>query len=102
MLQKFFFKRFRTFALIMIIPLMTIFGVMGYLAIDAQQNDFKRIGENTLISINDNIVNIVYSSINQQDVAMRNAQYMISMKKLMNHDILVFKDIIFMDSIINI
>ena len=101
MLQRFFFKRFRTFALIMIIPLMTIFGVMGYVAINAQQNEFKKIGESTLTSINDNIVNIVYSSINQQDVAMRNAQYMISMKKLMSHDILVFKDIIFMDSIIN-
>ncbi len=101
MLKKFFFKRFRTFALIMIIPLLTIFGVMGYIAINAQQNEFKKIGENTLTSINDNIVNIIYSSINQQDVAMRNAQYMISMKKLMSHDILVFKDIIFMDSIIN-
>lgn len=101
MLKKFFFKRFRIFASIMIIPLMTIFIVMGYLAIDAQQNDFKKIGDTTLTSINDNIVNIIYSSINQQDVAMRNAQYMISMKKLMSHDILVFKDIIFMDSIIN-
>lgn len=101
MLQKFFFKRFRTFALIMIIPLMTIFGVMGYVAINAQQNEFKKIGDTTLTSINDNILNNIYSSINQQDVAMRNAQYMISMKKLMSHDILVYRDIIFMDSIIN-
>lgn len=100
-MQKFFFKRFRSFALIMIIPLMTIFGIMGYLVINAQQNDFKKIGSNTLTNINDNIVNVIYSSIYQQDVAMRNAQYMISMKKLMRHDILEYRDIIFMNSIIN-
>ena len=101
MMQKFFFKRFRTFALIMIIPLLTIFGIMGYLVINAQQNDFKKIGANTLTSINDNVVNVIYSSIAQQDVAMRNAQYMVSMKKLMRHDTLTYRDIIFMDSIIN-
>ncbi len=101
MLHKFFIKRFRTFALIMIIPLLTIFGVMGYLVIKAQQEDFKKIGVNTLNSINDNIVNVIYSSINQQDVAMRNAEYMISMKKLMSHDILAYRDVIFMESMIN-
>ncbi len=101
MLKKFFFKRFRTFASIMIIPLMIIFGIMGYLVINAQQNDLKKMGENTLTSINDNILNVIYSSINQQDVAMRNAQYMIAMKKLMSHDILVYRDIIFMNSMIN-
>jgi sensor histidine kinase YesM len=85
----------------MIIPLMIIFGIMGYLVMNAQQNDFKKIGVNSLTSINDNIVNIIYSSIHQQDVTMRNAQYMISMKKLMSHDILVYRDIIFMNSIIN-
>lgn len=101
MLQKFFFKRFQTFALIMLIPLLTIFGIMGYLVINAQQNDFKKMGANTLSSINDNVVNIIYSSIHQQDVAMRNAQYMISMKKLMSHETLMYRDIIFMNSIIN-
>ena len=85
----------------MIIPLMLIFGIMGYLVMNAQQNDFKKMGASTLTSINDNIVNVIYSSINQQDVAMRNAQYMISMKKLMSHDVLVYRDIIFMNSIIN-
>lgn len=101
MLKKFFFKRFRTFALIMLIPLLTIFGIMGYLVINAQQNDFKKMGANTLSSINDNVVNVIYSSVHQQDVAMRNSQYMISMKKLMSHETLMYRDIIFMNSIIN-
>ncbi len=101
MLQKFFLKRFRTFALIMIIPLVTIFAIMGYLVLKAQQDDFKKVGSNTLTSINDNVVNIIYSSIHQQDVAMRNGQYMISMKKLMSHEVLKYRDIIFMNSIIN-
>jgi len=101
MLQKFFLKRFRTFALIMIIPLLTIFGVMGYLVINAQQDEFKKVGSNSLASINDNVVNVIYSSIHQQDVAMGNAEYMISMKKLMSHEVLKYRDIIFMNSIIN-
>lgn len=85
----------------MIIPLLMIFGIMGYLVINAQQDDFKKMGANTLSSINDNIVNVIYSSVQQQDVAMRNSQYMISMKKLMSHEILMYRDIIFMNSIIN-
>lgn len=101
MLHKFFLKRFRRFASIMIIPLIIIFGFMGYLIIKAQQNDFNKMGENALTSINDNIINVIYSSINQQDVAMRNQQYMISIKKLMGHEVLEYRDIIFMNSIIN-
>lgn len=101
MLHKFFIKRFRTFALIMIIPMIIIFTILGCFAINTQQNLFHGMGVSTLTSINDNVVNVIYSSIHQQDVAMRNAQYMISMKKLMGHDILVYRDIIFMDSMYN-
>lgn len=101
MLHKFFIKRFRTFAVIIIIPMILIFGIMGYIVINTQENDFKKMGDNTLTSINDNVVNVIYSSIHQQDVAMRNAQYMIAMKKLMSHNILVYRDIIFMDSMYN-
>lgn len=101
MLQKYFLKRLRNFALVMLIPLMLVFLIMGYEVIEAQQNDFKKIGDNTLNNINDNVINVIYSSINQQDVAMRNAQYMISMKKLMSHEILEYRDVIFMNAVIN-
>lgn len=101
MLQKFFIKRLRTFALIMIIPMIIIFVILGCFAFNTQQDTFHSIGNSTLTSINDNVVNVIYSSIHQQDVAMRNAQYMISMKKLMSHDILVYRDIIFMNSMYN-
>ncbi len=101
MLQKFFIKRFRTFALIMIIPMIIIFSILGGFAINTQRDAFRSMGVSSLTSINDNVVNVIYSSIHQQDVAMRNAQYMISMKKLMSHDILVYRDIIFMDSMYN-
>lgn len=87
--------------MIMIIPLLVIFIIMGFLIIKAQEDELKKMGAMTLTGINDNIVNIVYSSIHQQDVAMRNAQYMIAMKKLMTHEPLLYRDYIFMNSIIN-
>ena len=101
MLHKFFIKRFRMYALIMLIPLLLLFILMGYLSIDAQQEEFKKQGVNTLSSINENVINVIYSSINQQDVIMRSAQFELSMKKLLSHDQMEYRDGIFMSDIIN-
>lgn len=101
MLKKFFIKRFRTYALIMIIPMLLLFIIMGYLLIDAQKKDFEKMGSHTLESINENIINNIYGTIYQQDAIMRNAQYKLSMKKLLSHDLLEYRDIIFMNAMIN-
>ncbi len=101
MLHKFFIKRFRTFAVIMFIPLLLLFTVMGFLIIYAQQDALKKQGADTLKSINDNIVYVVYSTIHQQDVMMGNAQYKLSLQKLLSHDQLEYKDVIFMNAIKN-
>lgn len=101
MLKKFFIKRFRTYALIMIIPMLLLFAIMGYLLIDAQKKDFEKMGIHTVDSINENIINTIYSTINQQDVILRNAQHRLAMKKLLSHDQLEYQDIIFMNAIIN-
>lgn len=101
MLRKFFIKRFRTFSIIMFIPLLLLFTIMGFLMIYAQQEELKRQGTGTLKSINDNIVYVVYSTIHQQDVMMGSAQYKLSLQKLLSHDQLEYKDVIFMNAIKN-
>lgn len=101
MLKKFFIKRFRTYALIMIIPMLMLFFIMGYLLIDAQKKDFEKIGSHTVENINENVLNNIYSTINQQDVILRNAQHRLSMKKLLSHDWLEYRDVIFMNATIN-
>ncbi len=101
MLKKFFIKRFQTYALIMIIPMLVLFSIMGYLLIDAKMKDFYRMGTHTVDSINQNIVNNMYSTIHQQDIILRNAQYKLSMKKLLSHDILEYRDIIFLNAMTN-
>ncbi|MGB8455095.1 MAG: histidine kinase [Anaerocolumna sp.] len=101
MLRKFFMKRFRTFAFIMFIPLLLLFIIMGFLNIYSQQEELKKQGVDTLKSINDNIVYVVYSTIHQQDVTMGSAQYKLSLQKLLSHDRLEFKDVVFMNAIEN-
>ncbi|WMJ87262.1 sensor histidine kinase [Anaerocolumna sp. MB42-C2] len=101
MLRKFFMKRFRTFAIIMFIPLLLLFIIMGFMNIYSQQEELKKQGVNTLKSINDNIVYVVYSTIHQQDVMMGSAQYKLALQKLLRHDRLEFKDVVFMNAIEN-
>ncbi|QHQ63092.1 hypothetical protein Ana3638_21855 [Anaerocolumna sedimenticola] len=101
MLRKFFMKRFRTFAIIMFIPLLLLFIIMGFMNIYTQQEELKKQGANTLKSINDNIVYVVYSTIHQQDVMMGSAQYKLALQKLLSHAQLEFKDVVFMNAIEN-
>lgn len=98
MLHKFFIKRFRTYAIIMIIPLLVLFLIMGYLILDTQQKELEKQGINTLESINDNIVYVAYSTIHQQDVMMRTAQYKLSIQKLLSHSKMEYQDVIFMNA----
>ncbi len=101
MLKKFFIKRFQTYALIMIIPMLLLFIIMGYLLIDTQKKDFEKMGVHTIDSINQNIINNIYSTIHQQDTILRNEQHKLSMKKLLSHDLLEYRDIIFMNAMTN-
>ena len=101
MLKKFFIKRFRTYALIMIIPMLLLFAIMGYLLIDTQKKEFEKMGVHTVGNINENIINNIYSTIEQQDAILRNAQHRLSMKKLLSHDSLEYRDVIFMNATIN-
>ncbi|WP_069999096.1 sensor histidine kinase [Cellulosilyticum sp. I15G10I2] len=98
MLRKFFIKRFRTYAIIMIIPLLVLFLIMGYLILETQQRELEKQGVNTLKSINDNIVYVAYSTIHQQDMMMGIAQYKLSIQKLFNHSELEYQDVIFLNA----
>jgi sensor histidine kinase YesM len=96
MLKKFFIKRFQTYAMIMIIPMLLLFIIMGYLLIDTQKKDFEKMGVHTVDSVNENILNNIYSTIEQQDDILRYEQHKLSMKKLLSHELLEYRDIIFM------
>ncbi len=74
---------------------------MGYLLIETMMKDFEKMGGHTVASINENIINNIYSTIDQQDTILRNAQHRLSMKKLLSHDQLEYRDIIFMNATIN-
>jgi len=85
----------------MIIPLLLLFIIMGYLLIDTQMNDFKKMGSHTIDSINQNIMNNIYSTILQQNNILRNEHYKLSLKKLLSHEMLEYRDVIFMNAMIN-
>ena len=80
----------------MFIPMLLLFIIMGYLLIDTQKKDFEKMGVHTVDSVNENILNNIYSTIEQQDDILRYEQHKLSMKKLLSHELLEYRDIIFM------
>jgi sensor histidine kinase YesM len=76
--------------------MLLLFIIMGYLLIDTQKKDFEKMGVHTVDSVNENILNNIYSTIEQQDDILRYEQHKLSMKKLLSHDLLEYRDIIFM------
>ena len=55
MLKKYFLKKIKTYFLIMIIPTLLLFIILGYLLISVQQKQIKEEGKNSLNSFNDSL-----------------------------------------------
>lgn len=86
MLRKYFLKRVRVFFLIMIIPTLVLFAVIGYLLISVQQKQIQEEGKNSLNSFNDSLEASLYNMEYQLDVMMTSSSFSLSLRNLLNQN----------------
>ena len=84
MLKKYFLKKIKTYFLIMIIPTLLLFIMLGYLLISVQQKQIKEEGKNSLNSFNDSLEASLYNMWYQLDVLMSNSSFSLSLRNLLN------------------
>lgn len=84
MLKKYFLKKIKTYFLIMIIPTLLLFIILGYLLISVQQKQIKEEGKNSLNSFNDSLEASLYNMGYQLDVLMSNSSFSLSLRNLLN------------------
>lgn len=98
MMKRFFYKRFKNFFLIMIIPTVVMFCIsLVYLDF----NDKKVIQKNaeyTLANVNQNIDLVITNAIYQQDLMTVNPSLVVSLWRLLTRDSIDYADYIFLNS----
>ena len=82
--KKYFLKKIKTYFLIMIIPTLLLFIILGYLLISVQQKQIKEEGKNSLNSFNDSLEASLYNMGYQLDVLMSNSSFSLSLRNLLN------------------
>lgn len=84
MLKLFFLKRVRSFFVIMIIPNLLLFAVIGGFVISAQHNALQQKGPAVLNSIEEGLESSLYNASYQMDVMMNSPSYVLSLKNLLS------------------
>lgn len=95
MLKKFFLKRVRSFFMIMIIPNLLLFAVIGAFLLVSQQTAMKERGPVTLNGIEESLEASLYNTSYQMDVLMSNPSYSLSLKRLLADRDMDQKDLLF-------
>lgn len=95
MLKRFFLRRVRSFFVIMIIPNLLLFVVIGMVLLGTQKAALRERGPVTLNSIEESLEASLYNTSYQVDVLMTNASYSLALKKLLSHTEMTQKDQMF-------
>lgn len=101
MLRKYFFKRFRSYFLIMFLPMLLVFLVTGYFLMSSQQKKIEDEGPATLDSFEESMEATLYNVGYQLDVMMSNSSFSLSLKNLLGNSGMEQKDQIFYDLLKN-
>ena len=96
MMKRFFMKRFRTFSIIMILPIVIISLISLFILVQNKKAELLHQEMNTVNRINDTLDNTISNAIFQQNSMMSNAQYALSLKKVMAYSDMDLKDSIFL------
>ncbi|MCI8994928.1 MAG: histidine kinase [Lachnospiraceae bacterium] len=95
MLKKFFLRRVRSFFMIMIIPNLLLFAVIGAFLLVSQQKAMEERGPVTLDIIEESLEASLFSTGYQVDVLMSNPSYSLSLKRLLADTDMDQKDLLF-------
>lgn len=98
MMKRFFYKRFKNFFLIMIIPTVVMFGIaMVYLDSNAK-GAIQQQAEYSLANVEQNIDLVITNAIYQQDLMTVNPNLVVSLWRLLTRDSIDYADYIFLNS----
>lgn len=99
MMQKFFFKRWKSFFIIMLIPIIIISIISSVFIYNRSMDSIVQNSGNTLTIIDDNLNIVLSTSAYQYDLLTYNPQLIISLEKLFQQDNFEYTDLIFSKSI---
>jgi len=86
MLKKYFLRRFRSHFLLMFLPMVLVFLVIGYFLMSTQQKAIATEGPATLNSFEESLEASLYNMGYQLDVMMSNSSFSLSLKNLLSKE----------------
>ncbi len=99
MMQKFFFKRWKSFFLFMLIPIIILSSISTFFLYNGNKTSVAQEASNTLSIINDNFNTVLSASAYQYDLLTYNPQLILSLEKLLRGTTFEYTDLIFSNSI---
>lgn len=99
MLKKFFFKRFKTFFLVTLIPILILTIISSSFLYRSTKNSLVQKSSNNLALLNDNLSTVLSSCSYQYELLTYNPRLILSLEKLLSHDTFEYSDIVFINSL---
>ncbi|WP_099469408.1 cache domain-containing sensor histidine kinase [Konateibacter massiliensis] len=99
MMKKFFFRRFKNYFLIMLLPTFLLYAVLLFFIVNKEINSISTKENHSLNSIETNINLVVDNALYQQNIMTNNPQLSISLQKMLMFHEMEYGDTIFYNSI---
>jgi two-component system sensor histidine kinase YesM len=99
MMRQFFFKRWKTFFLIMLVPIIILSTLSTFFLYNESKNAANEKSVNTLNIIYDNLDVVLSSSAYQYELLTYNPRLVLSLEKILFNDTFDYNDVIFLNSI---
>ncbi|MGN8632114.1 cache domain-containing sensor histidine kinase [Blautia sp. HCP3S3_G3] len=99
MMRRFFLKRFKQFLLVTLIPTLLLSAVFLGFQFRSSIRNMTTESANTLIRVDDNITNVVGSSVYQYELLTYNPRLALSLKKFFQHDDFTYSDVVLLNSL---
>ncbi|MDO5423245.1 MAG: histidine kinase [Eubacteriales bacterium] len=98
-MRKFFLKRFRSFFLIMMIPILILTCISMFFQYRNARGTLTAESANTLVRVDENLHNAVSTSAYQYELLTYNPRLVLSLKKFFRHDTFTYSDVVLLNSI---
>lgn len=99
MMRKFFLKRFKQFGVATLVPTLILSVIFVFFQFHSSMETQKTESYNTLIRVDDNIKNVVGSSVYQYELLTYNPRLVLSLKKFFQHTTFSYSDVVLLNSI---
>lgn len=98
-MRRFFLKRFKSFFLIMMIPILILTCFILGIQYRNSMSALTTESANTLVRVDENLNNAVSTSAYQYELLTYNPRLVLSLKKFFQHDTFTYSDVVLLNSI---